>query len=54
MIDGGVGGVISGVDVVDEESSIQEELFGEAADTEARGSETREGRREDFQEDSAE
>ena len=54
MIDGGVGGVISGMDVVGEESSIQEELFGEAADTEARGSETREGRREDFQEDSAE
>ena len=39
MVDGSVGDVVAGMDVVDKESSIQEELFGDTTDAEAHGSE---------------
>ena len=54
MVSDGVGDVVAGMDVVDKESSIEEELFGEAADTEASGAEMGGGRRDEPHEDSAE
>ena len=54
MVDGSVGDVVAGMDVVDKESSIQEELFGDTTDAEAHGSEMGEGRRDESHEDGAE
>ena len=39
MVDDSVGDVVAGMDVVDEESSTQEELFGDVADADAQRSE---------------
>ena len=54
MVDGSVGDVVAGMDVVDKESSIQEELFGDTTGAEAHGSEMGEGRRDESHEDGAE
>ena len=35
MVDDSVGDVVAGMDVVDKESSIQEELFGDVTDADA-------------------
>ena len=47
MVNDEVGDVVAGMDVVDEESGIEEELFSEVADTKASGTEMGRGRRND-------
>ena len=58
MVKDGVGDIVAGMDVANdprgEESSIEEELYGEAVNTEASGAEMGGGRRDEPHEDSAE
>ena len=58
MVKDDVGDIVAGMDVANdprgEESSIEEELYGEAVDTKASGAEMGGGRRDEPHEDSAE
>ena len=54
MVDDSVGDVVAGMDVVDEESSTQEELFGDVADADAQRSEMGNGHRDESHDDGAE
>ena len=54
MVDDSVGDVVAGMDVVDKESSIQEELFGDVTDADAQRSEMGNGHRDESHDDGAE